>query len=80
MVSHPATSTILTSSSQGVVTCMHLTPSYIIVGLDNGELHVTNHEGGSHRKVKVMPRGIWCVDAWEDECVIAGGFAGVLSV
>lgn len=77
MESTPATSVHLTAS-QGAVTCMRITPSFIIVGLDNGELHILNHDGGNGRVVKAMERGVWCVDAWEDEWVIAGGAEGAL--
>jgi hypothetical protein len=58
---------------------MRLTPS-IIIGLDNGELHITNHLGGKTRMVKAMDRGVWCVDAWKDEWVVAGGVDGVLGI
>ena len=32
------------------------------------------------RGVKAAPMGLWCLDSWEDEWVIAGGVGGVLGV
>lgn len=67
------------SSAQGVVTYMYTTPKHIIVALDNGYVHVLGHEGGNERVVKANERGLWAVDAWGDEWIVAGG-NGMLGV
>lgn len=79
MSSSPLSTTIL-ATQHSAVTCMHITPSFIIVSMDNGELHILDHHGGKERVVKAMQKGVWCIDTWEDEWVIAGGVDGVLRV
>ena len=58
----PLSSTTFASAG-GVVTCMQITPKYIIVGLDNGQLHGFDHECGNERVVKAGDKGLWCADA-----------------
>lgn len=80
MAQHPPLASTTLASNQGVVTCMTITSKYIIIGLDNGNLHVLNHEGGNERVVKASERGLWALDAWGNEWVIAGGVGGSLGV
>lgn len=59
---------------------MTVTSKYVIVGLDNGNLHVLNLEGGNERVVRASEMGLWALDAWGDEWIVAGGAGGVLGV
>jgi F-box and WD-40 domain protein CDC4 len=59
---------------------MHISHKYIIVALDNGNLHIFDHEGRNERVVRASENGLWTVDAWEDNWVITGGVDGVLTV
>lgn len=59
---------------------MTITSKYIIVGLDDGSLHILDHDGGNERIIRASEVAIWTCDAWNDEWVIAGGAAGILGV
>ncbi|KAG0647271.1 hypothetical protein D0Z07_7240, partial [Hyphodiscus hymeniophilus] len=53
---------------------------YICVGLDNGDIHVLDHDGEGERVVSASEKGLWALDAWGDEWVAAGGVDGVVRV
>ena len=59
---------------------MCTSPRYVIAGLDNGCIHILDHEGANERVVKASETGLWAVDTWGDEWVVAGGIDGLLRV
>ena len=63
---------------QGVVTSLHLTKKYIVVGLDNAKIHVFNTRG-DHQKTLSDQRtlsghvmGVWALVPWDDTLVSGG--------
>ena len=62
------------------MTCMHITKECIIIALDNGTVHVLDHDGGNKRRVKVCEKGIWALCAWEEEYFVVGGVDAVVGV
>ena len=63
---------------QGVVTSLHLTKKYIIVGLDNSKIHLFNTRG-DHQKTLSDQRtlsghvmGVWALVPWDDTLVSGG--------
>ena len=57
---------------QGVVTSLHLTPSYIIVALDNAKIHVFNTEGVHLRCLQGHVMGVWAMVPYGDTLVSGG--------
>lgn len=57
---------------QGVVTSLHLTKNYIIIGLDNAKIHVFNTKGVHQRTLQGHVMGVWAMVPWEDTLVSGG--------
>jgi len=57
---------------QGVVTSLHLTPSYIIVALDNAKIHVFDTEGRHLRCLQGHVMGVWAMVPYGDTLVSGG--------
>lgn len=57
---------------QGVVTSLHLTPSYIIVALDNAKIHVFDTEGRHLRCLQGHVMGVWAMVPCGDMLVSGG--------
>jgi F-box and WD-40 domain protein CDC4 len=56
----------------GVVTSLHLTSKYIIVALDNAEIHVFDTEGNALRTLLGHVMGVWAMVPWDD-ILVSGG-------
>lgn len=56
----------------GVVTCLHLTPKYIIVALDNAKIHVFDAQGNPLRTLQGHVMGVWAMVPWDD-ILVSGG-------
>lgn len=56
----------------GVVTSLHLTSKYIIVGLDNAKIHVFDTEGNAQKTLIGHVMGVWAMVPWEDTLVSGG--------
>lgn len=57
---------------QGVVTCLHLTPKYIVVGLDNAKIHVFDPDGDNQKTLTGHVMGVWAMVPWGDVLVSGG--------
>ncbi|RMX90377.1 hypothetical protein D0869_00200 [Hortaea werneckii] len=57
---------------QGVVTSLHLTPSYIIVALDNAKIHVFDPDGRHLRCLQGHVMGVWAMVPYGDVLVSGG--------
>jgi F-box and WD-40 domain protein CDC4 len=57
---------------QGVVTSLHLTKKYIVVGLDNARIHVFNVKGDHQRTLNGHVMGVWAMVPWGDTLVSGG--------
>lgn len=57
---------------QGVVTSLHLTSKYIVVGLDNAKIHVFNTNGEHQRTLQGHIMGVWAMVPWDDTLVSGG--------
>ena len=57
---------------QGVVTSLHLTKKYIVVGLDNAKIHVFNVRGDHLRTLQGHVMGVWAMVPWDDTLVSGG--------
>lgn len=57
---------------QGVVTSLHLTKRYIVVGLDNAKIHVFNTKGDHLRMLQGHGMGVWAMIPWGDTLVSGG--------
>ena len=57
---------------QGVVTSLHLTKKYIVVGLDNAKIHVFNTKGDHQRTLQGHVMGVWAMIPWDD-ILVSGG-------
>lgn len=57
---------------QGVVTSLHLTPNYIIVGLDNAKIHVFGPTGVHLRCLQGHVMGVWAMAPFGDTLVSGG--------
>ncbi|KAK3676177.1 hypothetical protein LTR78_003927 [Recurvomyces mirabilis] len=57
---------------QGVVTSLHLTPSYIIVALDNAKIHVFDTQGHHLRCLQGHVMGVWAMVPCGDTLVSGG--------
>ena len=60
------------SPDQGVVTSLHLTKRYIIVGLDNARIHVFDTKGDLQRTLQGHVMGVWAMVPWDD-ILVSGG-------
>lgn len=57
---------------QGVVTSLHLTSKYVVVGLDNAKIHVFDINGGHQRTLHGHMMGVWAMVPWGD-ILVSGG-------
>lgn len=57
---------------QAVVTSLHLTDNYIVVGLDNAKIHVFDVYGGSQKTLHGHMMGVWAMVPWGD-ILVSGG-------
>jgi len=57
---------------QGVVTSLHLTPTYIVVALDNAKIHVFAEDGRFLRTLSGHVMGVWAMVPWDD-ILVSGG-------
>lgn len=57
---------------QGVVTSLHLTPRYIVVALDNANIHVYDRNGDNQRTLQGHVMGVWAMVPWDD-ILVSGG-------
>lgn len=57
---------------QGVVTSLHLTPTYIVVALDNAKIHVFAEDGRFLRTLSGHVMGVWAMVPW-DNILVSGG-------
>jgi len=57
---------------QGVVTSLHLTSKYIVVGLDNAKIHVFNTNGEHQKTLQGHIMGVWAMVPWDD-ILVSGG-------
>ncbi|KAI9830117.1 MAG: hypothetical protein M1826_005111 [Phylliscum demangeonii] len=57
---------------QGVVTCLHLTPSHIVVALDNAKIHVFETDGDRQRTLNGHVMGVWAMAPW-GHILVSGG-------
>ena len=60
------------TQDQGVVTSLHLTPSYIVVALDNAKIHVFNTDGTQQKTLQGHVMGVWAMVPWDD-ILVSGG-------
>ncbi|KAK2782095.1 hypothetical protein FQN53_000188 [Emmonsiellopsis sp. PD_33] len=56
----------------GVVTCLHLTPKYIAIALDNAKIHIFNTNGEHQRTLQGHMMGVWAMVPWDD-LLVSGG-------
>lgn len=57
------------------MTQLHITPKYIIFGLNDGTVHILDSKGGNGRTLKVE-RAAWAICSWEDEWIVVGEGGG----
>lgn len=57
---------------QGLVTSLHLTKKYIVVGLDNAKIHIFNTKGDLQRTLCGHSMGVWAMIPWGDTLVSGG--------
>lgn len=57
---------------QAVVTSLHLTEKYIVVGLDNAKIHVFDIHGGSQKTLHGHMMGVWAMVPCGD-ILVSGG-------
>ena len=57
---------------QGVVTCLHLTPKYIVLSMDTARIHVFDVEGNHLRVLAGHLMGVWAMVPWDD-ILVSGG-------
>lgn len=57
---------------QAVVTSLHLTDKYIVVGLDNAKIHVFDINGGAQKTLHGHMMGVWAMVPWGD-ILVSGG-------
>lgn len=57
---------------QGVVTSLHLTDKYVVVGLDNSKIHVFDSSGRNQKTLNGHMMGVWAMVPWGD-ILVSGG-------
>jgi hypothetical protein len=60
------------SQDLSIVTCMHLTPKYIVVALQNAKIHVFNTDGNNQKTLLGHVTGVWALIPWGDTLVSGG--------
>ncbi|BFZ60368.1 hypothetical protein YB2330_001404 [Saitoella coloradoensis] len=60
------------TQDNGVVTALHLTSSYIVVGLDNSKIHVFDQNGKFLRTLIGHDAGVWALVPYGDTLVSGG--------
>lgn len=63
-----------TLSSTGVVTSFHISANYVILGLDNGSIHIFSRSENKIVNILQHDHAVWALDVWDHiNVLVAGG-------